>query len=64
MHIPHRRLSSEALRSIVVEFVTRDGTDHTAVEPRIELVLRQLDIGSAELHFEHLTGICSIVEVG
>ena len=46
MRIPHLQLSHEALRAVIEEFVTRDGTDNTSVEPRIKQVLRQLEIGS------------------
>lgn len=55
MHIPHRLISNFALRAIVEEFVTRDGTDHTSIEQRIKLVLSQLDGGSVELHFDQET---------
>lgn len=61
MQIPHRLLTPSALRAIVAEFVTRDGTDHSAIEPRIESVLRQLDSGAVVLHFEDDTSSCSIV---
>jgi uncharacterized protein len=61
MHVPHQLLTAGALRAIVEEFVTRDGTDHSAVEQRIELVLRQLDAGSIELHFEKETVTCNIL---
>jgi uncharacterized protein len=61
MRIPHLQLSPAALRTIVEEFVTRDGTDHSSVEQRIEMVLLQLDVGSVELHFEHETETCNIV---
>jgi hypothetical protein len=61
MHVPHRLLTAGALRAIVEEFVTRNGTDHSAVEQRIELVLRQLDGGGVELHFEQETGTCNIL---
>ena len=61
MRIPHRQLSPTALRAVVEEFVTRDGTDHSSVEHRIELVLRQLDVGGVELHFEPETGTCNIL---
>jgi len=59
--IPHSQLSPSALRGIVEEFVTRDGTDHTAVKQRIETVLRQLDIGRVELHFDEDTESCNIL---
>ena len=52
MQIPHRLLSPFALRAIVEEFVTRDGTDHSSIEQRIEQVLQQLDVGRVELHFD------------
>jgi uncharacterized protein YheU (UPF0270 family) len=58
MRIPHLQLSPEALRAVIEEFVTRDGTDNTSVEPRITL-----DIGSVELHFEHKTATCNILPV-
>ena len=61
MHVPHRLLTAGALRAIVEEFVTRDGTDHSAVEQRIEIVLSQLDVGSVELHFEQETATCNIL---
>jgi hypothetical protein len=46
-----------------MEFVTRDGTDDTLVEPRIEAVLRQLEVGNPEMHFEQVTGTCKILQV-
>ena len=61
MRIPHLQLSNSALRSVVEEFVARDGTDHSSVEERIELVLRQLDAGDVELHFEPETETCTIL---
>ena len=61
MRIPHLKLSPAALRAVIEEFVTRDGTDHSSVEQRIELVLRQLDVGSVELHFEQETETCNIL---
>jgi uncharacterized protein YheU (UPF0270 family) len=60
MRIPHLQLSPAALRAVIEEFVTRDGTDHSSVERRIALVLHQLDVGSVELHFEQETETCSI----
>lgn len=55
MRVPHKLLSHPALRAIVEEFVTRDGTDHSAIEQRVEVVLGQLDDGSVELHFDQET---------
>jgi len=63
MRIPHKQLSPAALRAIVEEFVTRDGTDHSSVERRIEAVLHHLDAGRVELHFNDETETCNIVPV-
>ena len=52
-----------ALRAVVEESVTRDGTDHSSVERRIETVLRQLDAGRVELHFDAEAETCHIVPV-
>lgn len=61
MRIPHTQLSSIALRAVVEEFVTRDGTDHSLVERRIENVLRDLESGHVELHFDDETKTCNIL---
>lgn len=63
MQIPHNQLSPAALRGIVQEFVTRDGTDHSSVEKRIETVLRHLAAGRAEIHFDDETKTCNITPV-
>ena len=58
MRTPHTNLSPATLRAIVQEFVTRDGTDHSSVERRVENVLRQLEAGRAEQHFDGQTETC------
>ena len=63
MQIPHPTLAPATLRAIVQEFVTRDGTDHSSVERRIESVLRQLAAGHVELHFDDQAETCNIVPV-
>ena len=63
MRIPHTKLSLATLRAVVQEFVTRDGTDYSSVERRIENVLRQLEAGRIELHFDDLTQTSNIVPV-
>ena len=64
MRIPHTDLSPATLRAVVQEFVTRDGTDDSAVERRVEQVLRQLDAGQVELHFDEDSETCTVVVVG
>ena len=61
MQIPHSQLMPATLRAIVAEFVTRDGTDHSQVDRRVEQVLKQLDSGMVELHFEEETGSCNLI---
>ena len=61
MRIPHTKLPSATLRAVVQEFVTRDGTDYSSVERRVENVLRQLEDGRVELHFDAQTKTCNIV---
>ncbi|MCE9545342.1 MAG: YheU family protein [Planctomycetia bacterium] len=63
MVIPHAQLSAAALRAVVEEFVTRDGTDHSSVAGRIETVLRQLAVGRVELHFDDQSQTCNILAV-
>ncbi len=63
MRIAHTQLSLVALRAVVDEFVARDGTDHSSVERRTETVLRQLDAGRVELHFDTEAQTCHIVPV-
>lgn len=63
MLVPHQSLSPVALRAIVEEFVTRDGTDHSFVERRIEQVLRQLESGLVEVDFDRESETCNIVAV-
>ncbi len=61
MLIPHTQLSSAALRAVVEEFVTRDGTDHSPVEGRVAKVLQQLHVGQVELHFNDQTQTCNLL---
>ena len=63
MRIPPTLLSPAALRAVVEEFVTRDGTDHSSIERRIETVMHQLDAGRVELHFDGKTKTCTISPV-
>ena len=63
MFIPYEKLEPATLRAIVQEFVTRDGTDHSSVEQRVQSVLRQLEVGRVELHFNDQTQTCNIITV-
>ena len=61
MKIPHEVLSTNVLREVIEEFVTRDGTDQSSEIKRVVEVERQLDSGAVELHFDAETGTCNIV---
>ena len=63
MRIPHTELSPATLRAVIQEFVTRDGTDYSSVERRVEDVLRLLEEGRVELHFDEETESCNIETV-
>ena len=61
MQIPHSELSNTTLNAIVLEFVTRDGTDHSPVDARVQRVMQQLEDGEVELHFDSETESCNII---
>jgi len=54
--IPFQKLSKEALRGVIEEFVTRDGTDYgfieTDLEQKIDIVLRQLRKGDVFIAYD------------
>ena len=66
--IPFQDLSSEALRGVLEEFVTREGTDYgeaeIGLETKIKQVLNQLHAGKAVIVFDQKTETCNIVPSG
>ena len=65
MKIPHQQLSSEALKTLVEEFVSRDGTDYgdaeVTLEEKTRQVIRLLDKGDVAIVFDAATESCTIV---
>jgi uncharacterized protein YheU (UPF0270 family) len=65
IEVPAGELSREALRALVEEFATRDGTDYGAVERSLEdkvaELLRQLARGEARIVFDPETETTTIV---
>jgi uncharacterized protein YheU (UPF0270 family) len=63
--VPHRELSSEALRGVVESFVLREGTDYgereSSFESKIADVMLQLERGEAEIVFDPVTESIGIV---
>ncbi|MEM1448822.1 MAG: YheU family protein [Planctomycetota bacterium] len=61
--IPLDRISPEALRAIIEEFVTRDGTELSEAEVKVQQVSAQLASGRAEIWFDPTSGTCNILAV-
>jgi uncharacterized protein YheU (UPF0270 family) len=65
MKIPHQQLSTDALQTLVEEFVTRDGTDYGDLEVSLEQkttrVIRMLDKGDVVILFDADSESCNIV---
>lgn len=63
--IPHDRLSEEALRGVVEEFITREGTDYGqsefSLERKVEQVMGQVSRGDAFILFDPTTRSTSVV---
>jgi len=59
--IPLEQLEPAALRSVVEEFVTRDGTELSDVDTKVAEVLALLRAGRAELWFDPETRSCNIL---
>ena len=61
MIIPYEKLSPDALRGIIEEVVTRDGTEMTDAEDKIAQVLRQLERGKLVVTYDLEIRACNIV---
>jgi uncharacterized protein YheU (UPF0270 family) len=68
MFIPHTAISAEALRRVIEEFVSREGTEYGAaefsLESKVSSVLKQLESGKAHLVFDPVSESCDIVMKG
>jgi uncharacterized protein YheU (UPF0270 family) len=65
MQIPIDMLHPDTLRSVVENFITREGTDYGAhevsLEAKIDQVMRQLRSGKAILVFDSEADSCNII---
>jgi uncharacterized protein YheU (UPF0270 family) len=65
MEIPFGLLSSDTLRRLVEEFVTRDGTDNGdlvhSLDDRVRAVMRQFERGEAAIDVDPGTESCTVV---
>lgn len=62
--VPHTALSPDALRGLIEEFVTRDGTDYglheKSLDERVADVLRQLERGDVRILFDPDSGTANL----
>lgn len=65
MEIPYDKISAEALRGLISEFVSRDGTDYghveATLESKIDDVMLQLKSGKAVVTYDQETETCNII---
>ncbi len=61
MQIPIDSLTPEILRRVVEEYVSRDGTDWSEMDARIDQVLESLEASRAALHFDPETESTNIL---
>ncbi len=68
VEIPYRRLNPETLRSLIQEFVSRDGADWGeaggTLEEKVEQVLQQLRLGKTRVVFDLAAQTANIVVAG
>ena len=64
VEVPWRSLSADALRGLLEEFVTRDGTDYgvreRTLEERVRDVLRQVERGEVVILFDPRSGTANL----
>lgn len=65
VEVPYTALSADALRGLVEEFVTRDGTDYgvreRSVEDKVRDVMRQLERGEVKIMFDPASRSANLV---
>ncbi len=61
IRIPPDQLTPQTLRNVIEEFVTRDGTELSEAEAKIEEVLILLERGAVELWFDETTHTTNVV---
>tara|TARA_R110002110_G_scaffold2830_1_gene14180 strand:+ start:117263 stop:117469 length:207 start_codon:yes stop_codon:yes gene_type:complete len=65
MEIPYTELSSDTLRSLIEEFVSREGTDYGqsayTIDDKVRHVMRQLENKQAYINYDADSTSCNIV---
>lgn len=56
IEVPYTQLSDDALRGVVEEFITREGTEYGLrefkLDTKVQQVLKQLERGDAKIYFD------------
>jgi uncharacterized protein len=66
MRVPKEQLSREALRGVVEEMITREGTEYGAeseLEDKVRQVMDQLDNDRAVVVFDAETETCMVLTI-
>jgi len=65
MRIPHTELNKSTLKSLIEEFVSRDGTDYgeteVSLDEKIEQIMQQLENNEIVIVFDPETESCTLV---
>lgn len=65
MQVPYDQLSPEALRGIILEFVSREGTDYGGgewdIESKIDQVLSAIKKNDVIIEYNHTTQSCNLL---
>ena len=65
MEIPHSQLSDKALRAIIEEFVSREGSEYGPIEysfeDKVENVIKQLERGEVVVTFDAASETCNLI---
>ncbi|MEE3300915.1 MAG: YheU family protein [Pseudomonadota bacterium] len=65
MDIPYTEISEEALKAIIQEYITREGTEYGikeySFEQKVEQIKQQLLKGDIKINFDDETQTCNLV---
>ena len=65
MEIPYSQLSDKALRAIIEEFVTREGSEYGPIEysfeDKVDHVIQQLERGEVIVTFDAASETCNLI---
>lgn len=65
MLIPHNKLSTQALRGLIEEFITREGTDYGSreysLDDKVGQVEQQLENGVVVVVFDDIENSCTLL---